>query len=157
MQMQCEQHVECEHGGIKQNQKIKSLPWIMRSCNMLLVLTALRKDSYAKMFLETMIVQIIFLKTCSRKIEILKFGIASGWSYNKSVNKHMDKKWVPAYKADGIWREKNTTQLWWASALKLSNIIGLALLTIQEYIIAIIMIQKSMKKFSDLKEIITCW
>lgn len=59
---------------------------------MLLVLTALRKDSYAKMFLETMIVQIIFLKTCSRKIEILKFGIASGWSYNKSVNKHMDKK-----------------------------------------------------------------
>lgn len=104
-----------------------------------------------------MIAQISFLKTYSRKIEILKFGIASGWSYNKSVNKHMDKKWVPAYKADDLWRGKNTMQLWWASALKLSNIIGLALLTIQEYIIAIIMIQKSMKKFSDLKEIITCW
>lgn len=68
MQMQGEQYVPCEHGGIKQNQKIKRLPWIMRSCNMLLVLTALRKDSYIKMLLETMIVQINFLKTYSGKI-----------------------------------------------------------------------------------------
>lgn len=36
----------------KKNQKIQTLPWIMRSCNTLLVLTALRKTSYRKMSLK---------------------------------------------------------------------------------------------------------
>lgn len=141
----------------KQNQKIKPLPWIMRSCNILLVLTALKKASYTKMFLETMIVQIHFLKTCSGKIEILVFGIASGWSHNRYVNKHMNKKLVPVYKTDDLWRGKNTMQLWWPLALKMSNVMCLAMLTIQEYITAIIIIQKVMKKFSDSEEIITYW
>jgi len=74
----------------------------MRSCNILLTLTALRKTSCTIIFLETMIVQINFLKIYSGKIEILLLGIASGWSCNRSVNKNVNKKSVPSYKADDL-------------------------------------------------------